>query len=147
MLEHGPVLPRRIVRVAAMNRPGGACFERDADRAAPSFDQTEAHEAGGRLPQLRAVRARGQAVEELLEQAAGLLELIETHRDARRDIALAPTAFDRGELGIRCARQVDAQVEGLAARAPRQTRQTELRGEFGGDGAGSRKTVAQPLVL
>ena len=41
VLEQRPVLPRRIMRVAAADRSVRAGFQRDYDRDAPAFDRAE----------------------------------------------------------------------------------------------------------
>src|SRR6185312_11760653 len=118
MLEHRPVLPRRIVRVAAADRAGLTRLERDEDGATPTLDQSRADHADRRQVDGAQMRAGRQSRQDLLDEAAGLLHLIEPHRDARGDISLAAAALHQREFRVRRAGHIAAQVERLAARAP-----------------------------
>ena len=76
------------------------------------------------------MRAGRQRVEDPLDEAAGFLQLIEAHRDARGHIPLAASALHRRQFRVRLAGQVDAQIERLAARAAGEAGESQARGEL-----------------
>ena len=83
------------------------------------------------------MRPGRQRVENAPDQTTGFLQLIEAHGDARGDIPLAPSDHHRRKFRVRLARQVDAQIERLAARSTREPGESQARGELGSDGAGA----------
>ena len=122
VLEHGPVLPRRIVRVTAADRARCSRFERDEHRTAPAFDQSCSHGPIGGHAHWGKVRPSRERVENAPDETTGFLQLIEAHGDARGYIPLASSDHRRRELRVRLARQVDAQIERLARSRDRRAR-------------------------
>ena len=90
----------------------------------------------------------GRSRAELADQAQRLEDLVEAHRHARRDVAVAAAS-----PCVTCQRVVGrpgvvaAQVGGLAAGAAGQAGQPELRGQLGRDAAGGHEAVLQAGVL
>src|SRR5450755_4495035 len=86
VLEYGPVLPRGIVRVATPDSPDRTGFERDPDRSPPALDQTRTARAVGGHAYMRAVRSARKHPENMLNQTTRFLHLIESNRNARRNV-------------------------------------------------------------
>ena len=119
VLEHRPVLPRGIVRMAAADRAGRARLERDEYRAAPTLDQSRADHADRRQvdgAQMRAGRQSRRESRSMRRQDS----CTSSNRTATR-AATSPSRrlhFTSGEFRVRRAGHIAAQVERLAARAP-----------------------------
>ncbi len=82
-----------------------------------------------------------------LDETTRFVQLIEAHGDTRGHIPLAPSDHRRRKLCVRLARQVDAQIECLAARSARESGESQARGEFCSDDTGAGEPIAHALVL
>src|ERR1700733_10825699 len=147
MLEHGPVLPRRVVWVTAADRSVGTGFERDPHRPTPAFDQACAVGAVGGYAHLRTMRSFWQRAKDLLDEMTRFAQLIEANRDARGHIPLAANDFCYGQLRVRLARHVDSKIKCLRARTTGEPSEPKTSGQFDIDCAGAVKPIAQALML
>src|SRR5882762_1305609 len=98
VLERRPVLPRRIVRMAAAYPPVGVSLHGDEHLAAPAFDPADAECALPGFGQPGQRRCRWQGAEDFALQVERFERLLETHDDARRHVAVAMGAELRREL-------------------------------------------------
>ena len=151
MLEHRPVLPRRVVRMAAADRcrrrrcrarpaPGRASLRRSPERQPPA---RVGRRDVRRRRRRRAARRRSRAI-----SRSDSSDLVEAHRDARRDIAVAARRRSHASARRR-ARTANRQRRSRAwplARA-REPEQPELGRELGAYAARRRETVLQARVL
>ena len=148
VLEHGPVLPRRIVGMTAPDRAAGARFECHQHRAAPSLDQCRAQ----RLP-------RGAcAIGAWCAPAGSFCRMPSIRRtdssaSSKRTATRAATSpswrarLDGLKLAVRLAGQIAAKIQRLAARPAGESGQAQSCGERRSDHAGAHETVAQSGVL
>src|SRR2546423_1247743 len=101
MLEHRPVRPRRIVRMAAPDRAVRPAFERDEYGAAPAFDVADAEAIGGYVSQVTLEVAGGDWIEQRArdqrDESCRFERFVEADCDARRNVA------------CRCDRHADLQ--------------------------------------
>src|ERR1700722_5910893 len=97
MLDHRPVLPRRIVRVTSPDHSAVPRFKRKKYRAAPAFNHS--HTEG-------AFFGSRQLPEYLLHEAPGFGDFIEAHSHPRRDIALGTPGLFDGEFAVGVTRQI-----------------------------------------
>src|SRR6185295_7369968 len=88
MLEHRPVVPRRVVWVTAADRPMWTGFECDTHRPTPALNQPGTDGSVGWHGHRRNMQTVRQLGENVLDQATRLLQLIESHRHAGGDITL-----------------------------------------------------------
>ena len=157
--KSGTMLP-----MMACSSTGQFCHEGSCGwqrRIAPAAPASSATNTGPRQPSInpaptapvgghahwRTVRPGGQRVENALDETTRFLQLIEAHRDARGHIALAASDLHRRKLRVRLARQVDAQIERLGARAAREPGESQARGELRSDRARAGEPIAHALVL
>ena len=148
MLDHRPVLPRRIVRMTSPDHAAAACFECDQHRAAPALDHSRA-----RRRRRAELQSRGDAIRPAVRAAAaasdGSIRPASSKRTATR-AATSPsvrTLLGGRKFAIGIARQIAAQVERLAARTSGKSGQTQFRGESRRDDAGADEPVAQSRVF
>ena len=93
VLEHRPVLPRRVVAVAAPDAwPRPAASSSSATKTSPRQPSTQPAPTDASLA-AGAARVRcspaGSAAHDRADQAQRFEQLVEAHRDARRDVAVA----------------------------------------------------------
>src|SRR5882672_11122805 len=88
-----------------------------------------------------------QRSQNLMDQTAGLLQLVEAHSDACGDVPLGADDLRWRQHGVRVARQVGTQIEWLRTRASGQPDKPQTRGELRGDRAGADEPISYALVL
>ena len=150
VLEHRPVLPRRIVRMAAADRAVRARSRaRPAPRrASPRRSRAPSAYAGGSATSARACSPSGSASTIARTRRSDSSDLVEAHRDARGDVAVASTSP--------CARR--ARRRARTGRSQRRSRacplarpaspvRPSLRGELRRDDAAGAEAVLQAGVL
>src|SRR6185312_8091645 len=81
------------------------------------------------------------------DELTGLLQLIETHRNARRDVPFLAHDLDGYHRVKRWRRQIDPRIEGLATGAAGESDETETAGELREHLPGPDKPIAKPGVL
>src|SRR5262249_38739311 len=77
VLEYWPVLPRRIVRMAATDGIVGPALERDQHRSAPTLDATQREHEGVHACDRGGDLSFGQRFENGIDEAQGLESLVE----------------------------------------------------------------------
>src|SRR5258706_11297981 len=87
VLEQRPVLPGGIVRMHSVDAVLRGGFQRDQHLAAPALDPAQAARAHAGHADWRADAPRGQLLHERLDEAHRFKDFIETHCNARRDVA------------------------------------------------------------
>ena len=89
MLEHRPVRPRRIVRMAARGSlPSGPALQRDQHRSAPAFDVPRAPTLKAAAPgSVARISSVGHRVDDRADEPQRFRDLVEAHGDARSDVA------------------------------------------------------------
>ncbi len=123
VLEHRPVRPRRIVRMAAADRAAGAAFERDQHGSAPAFDVAQALAERRRLGRAaRRSRLPGSASTIARTRRSDSHDLVEAHRDARGDVA----GFRASPCARRACRRAPPENRS-AGRAPGRSRDRRVR--------------------
>src|SRR5579871_6725405 len=147
MLEHRPVLPGRIVRMAAPNRGEGTRLQSDEHRTAPAFDQSKPETFRRGRGDRYAMRSRRHALEYHLYDPGGFDELIEAHGHACRDVTFGADDLARFELGVGTAGPIHAKIECLTAGAPRESREPEPRSQLGRDASCAGESIAHSCVL
>src|SRR5450759_355861 len=78
-LDRRPVLPRRIVRMGAMNAVGIRGFKRDQHFAAPAFDPADAALPGAAVGEWTPNLARRKRIRQRVHQPYGLEQFFESH--------------------------------------------------------------------
>src|SRR2546421_3055455 len=107
--------------MAAAHAGAGRRIQRDENFAAPAFHPAEARAGLRRVGESHAYFAARQPREDLALQPQGLERFLETHHDARRDVAVAMRADARLELIVGREPGVDARVDREPARARRDS--------------------------
>ena len=96
------------------------------------------------VPAMTAIR---QLLHDLLHEADGLGDFVESHGNPRSDVSLGTHNFSGCQISVGIPRQVAAQIESLPAGTSRQSRQSELGGQSRRDHASANESVAQAGVL
>src|SRR6185503_18276670 len=147
MLERRPVLPGRIVRMAAANAAVRARLERDQYFAAPALDPADAERAFARRAKRDAKRSVGEAAEDDTLQPQRLERFLEAHDDARRDVAIAMRHELRLQPLVGREARVYTGVHRVAARARREADDAEPRGRVGQQSTGRHAAILQAGVV
>src|SRR5665213_312344 len=79
VVDQRPVLPRRVVCVAAPNGTSGAGFESNHDRATPTFDESDAEKICGWSGHRGLNFSAGKSSEKYAAESQGFHDFVETH--------------------------------------------------------------------
>src|SRR5579862_6009477 len=147
MFEDRPILPRRIVRMAAADRALRAALEREKHRPAPALDRAECETEARDLGQRKLDETRGQRGDEQIDEAQRFHYFVKARRDARGDVAVAMDDASHLQRVIRWYGRVAAQVAGKTAGARRKAREPQLGRELARDNAARTEAILQARVL
>jgi len=147
VLEQRPVSARRD-RAGA----GGGCDLCPRHRGRPAPRRASLRSSPGRAPRCsrrerRADVSVGQLPHERLHEAHRFEDLVEAHRNARRDVAARVRSRARVELLVRRDRMIDAQIARDAARPGRKPGEAHPLGELGRHLPGHDEAVLRARVL
>src|SRR2546428_4661004 len=146
-LEGQPVLPRRIVRVQAVDAVCLRGLEHDEDFPAPAFDPAHGARTGlGRRERSADLPWRKLLYERPYE-AHRFEQLVETHRDPRRHVAARVRGHARIELLVRRNRVIAAQVVLHPARSAGEPREAHASAELRQYLPGHDEAVLRARVL
>ncbi len=142
-----PVLPRRIVRVAAGDASLRVGLQRDALRPAPALHQPQRQARRDGLRPLRPHAAAGQACQQVAAQPQAGEHFGKSHRHARADVALLRLRRLHAQRGVGRKARSGAQIQRLPAGAPGQADHAQPRRQLGQDPARGLEAVLQTFVL
>src|SRR5882672_8961133 len=138
-----PVLPAGRWSVVGLWRPAATA----PFLAAPALDPAQAARARAGRRDLRADGPGGQLLHERLDEAHRFEDLVEAHRDTRRNVAAHVRSSARVELLVRRNRVIDAQIARDATRSGRKSGEAHPLGELGGNLSGHDEAVLRARVL
>ena len=147
VLERGPVVPGRVLRMAAQDAPVRSCLQAHDDGPAPRLDEPDADGSGLRHGYGNRILAGRHRAQDSPHDTHRLDQFVETEGDSREHVAVLLGAPAHGELIVGRARRIHAQIERLSAGSPGEADEPDPGCEFGQYGAGTRESIPQAGVL